>query len=97
MLIGCRPQAKNEDKVGANEIEQTARSYLQPKLSNGESTTNIIAKFGKPFYQYETKSGELCMYFRFDEENKAALAAGVGGFTGFFTNNHLSHWVPIYR
>jgi hypothetical protein len=95
MLLSCRRQSE-QAPLTADEIKQKARGYLQPLLQSGESTTNIIAKFGPPFYQYETGMHELAMYFHFSGHDHAALAAGVGGFTGFFTNNQLESWEPIY-
>ena len=81
----------------ASNIEQKAREYLQPLLHIGDTTNSLIARFGAPFYQYETGEHELAMYFYFPDQDHAALAAGVGGFTGFFTNNQLSYWDPIYQ
>jgi hypothetical protein len=77
--------------------EQRARAYLQPFLHSGESTTNIIARFGYPISQNETRMHELRMDFLFSDTNHVALVAGVGGFTAFFTNNQLSDWLPIYK
>ena len=94
LSFSCR-QADQAPLTSA-QIEQKARAYLQPLLHSGDSTTNIIAKFGPPFYQYETGMHELAMYFDFHHTNQAALAAGVCGFTGFFTNNQLESWDPGY-
>lgn len=95
MLLSCRRE-QEQGPLTAEQIEQKARAYLQPLVQSGASTTNIIAKFGPPFYQYETGNHELAMYFHFSDHDPAALAAGVGGFTGFFTNSQLAHWDPIY-
>jgi len=84
-------------EVTADGLEQRARQYLEPQLHIGDTTTNLITKFGKPLRQDETQTHELVMYFFFPDTDRAALAAGVGGFTGFFTNNVLAHWEPIYR
>lgn len=95
LSLSCR-QA-DQAPLTAVQIEQKARAYLQPLLHAGDTTTNIIAKFGAPDYQYETGTHELAMYFHFSDHDHEALASGVGGFTGFFTNSQLSHWDPIYR
>ena len=98
MLISCCPEGgKNHDEDKTNGIEQKARKYLQPMLHIGDSTTNIIEQFGLPFYQYETQSHELSMNFFFSDKNHEALAAGVGGFTAFFTRHQLTRWDPIYE
>jgi hypothetical protein len=95
ILLSCR-QRSDQAPLTTQQIDQKARGYLQPLLQSGDSTTNIIARFGAPFYQYETGMHEKAMYFDFPDNDHAALAAGVGGFTGFFTNNQLAHWEPIY-
>ena len=92
--------AENLDLVvrgGSVDLEVNAKNYLQPMLHIGDSSTNVMARFGLPISQYETGMHELCMYFMFSDTNHAATLAGVGGFTGFFTNNQLSHWEPIYK
>jgi hypothetical protein len=66
-------------------------------LRPGDSLTNIIARFGPPVYRHETGMHELRMDFYFFDTNRVAAAAAVGGFTGFFTNNQLSDWLPIYQ
>jgi hypothetical protein len=81
----------------AKEADQKARAYLRPLLPIGENVTDIIEKFGPPLYKSTTGDGKLSMSFFFDDHNKAALAAGVGGFTAFFTNNLLVSWEPIYE
>jgi hypothetical protein len=92
--LSCR--RADRTPLTAEQIEQNARAYLQPLLHSGDSTTNIIARFGHPEYQYVTGMHEQAMYFLFPRTDHAALAAGVGGFTGFFTNSYLAHWEPIY-
>ncbi len=87
MLASCHPQ----------DADQKARAYLRPLLPIGENVTNIIEKFGPPLDKYITGEGKLSMNFDFDDHDKAALAAGVGGFTAFFTNNLLASWEPIYE
>jgi uncharacterized protein YceK len=76
--------------------EGMARAYLQPQLHMGDTTNYMIAKFGKPDRQYETGLHETALVFKFPESNHDAFASGVAGFTGFFTNSQLAHWVPIY-
>jgi hypothetical protein len=92
-LVSCGRQSE----ATADGSEQRARRYLEPQLHIGDTTTNLITKFGKPLRQDETGNHELVMDFFFPDTDQAALAAGVGGFTGFFTNNMLAHWEPIYR
>jgi len=92
-LISCRQHSGGS----AGDLEQQARAYLQPQLYSGDTTNSLIARFGPPQDQYETGTHELSMSFFFLDDNHAALAAGVGGFTAFFTNNQLAHWDPIYR
>lgn len=97
----CRQKTKEQIKTAdidkPVDFEARAKNYLQPMLKTGDSSTNIIAQFGLPVRQYETRTHELCMYFLFADTNQAAASAGVGGFTGFFTNGQLSSWVPIYK
>ncbi len=93
IFASCRQKTKEE--VKSIDLNVSARNYLQPMLQIGDYSTNIIARFGLPIRQYETGTHELCMYFLFSDTNHAAT--GVGGFAGFFTNNQLAHWEPIYK
>ena len=92
-LISCRQHSGGS----AGDLERQARAYLQPQLHDGDTTNSLSAKFGPPEYQHETGTHELSMGVFFLDDNHAALAAGVGGFTAFFTNNQLVHWDPIYH
>ncbi|MEI8291020.1 MAG: hypothetical protein WCH99_16265 [Verrucomicrobiota bacterium] len=81
-------------------IEITASNYLRPLLHIGESTTNIINRFGVPTSQHETAAHKLIMDFYFSPDiskTNMALKAGVGGVVCVFTNNCLSDWAPVYR
>jgi hypothetical protein len=89
MLLSCRQHSA---------VEQSARTYLQPILHSGESTTNIIARFGAPYSHAETSvPGLTTMYFQFSDKDRVALPAGVFGFTAFVTNNQLVSWEPNYE
>jgi hypothetical protein len=91
MLISC-----SRHKAISGSDSERARAYLQPLLHLGESTTNMISRFGPPVYQETTKTN-LTLYFAFPDDNKAARAAGVGGFEAFFTSNQLTRWYPAYE
>jgi hypothetical protein len=97
MSLSCHRGEQSHSEAENNETEQKARAFLQPMLHVGDSPTNLIARFGPPVYQYETQTHELSMSFSFSTEKQTALAAGVGGFTAFFTANQLTHWDPIYE
>ena len=88
-----REQARVE--LTADQIEQKARAFLQPYLQLGDSSNNFIARFGSPVYSYETNQKSF-LYFNFPLSDHKAMAAGIGGFMGIFTNNQLVHWEPTY-
>jgi hypothetical protein len=89
MLLSCRRHSA---------AEQSARAYLQPLLYSGESTTNIIARFGAPYSRAETSiPGLTAMYFQFSGKDRTALPTEVFGFTAFITNNLLVNWEPNYH
>ncbi len=106
IFASCRPKGANvESKNGnaetidskAQEIERKGREYLQPLLHVGESSADLVRRFGNPTQKMEISSNELCLDFFFFDQNRAAENAGVGGFTAFFVSNQLSRWVPIYQ
>jgi hypothetical protein len=96
-LIAQSTNCAEGTSAGAKEAERKAREYLQPLLHIGEPLTNIIARFGPPIDKSETPAKELVLYFMFRDNEEKAIAAEVGGFTGFFTNNVLTSWEPIYE
>jgi hypothetical protein len=89
MLLSCSQHSA---------VEQRAQAYLQPLLHSGESTTNIIARFGTPFGQAKTSVPGLTTWsFQLPDKDRAALPAEVFGFTAFVTNSQLVSWEPIYQ
>jgi hypothetical protein len=89
VLLSCRRQSA---------VEQRAQKYLQPLLHSGESTTNIIARFGTPFGQAKTSVPGLTTWsFQLPDKDRAALPTAVFGFTAFITNSQLVSWEPIYQ
>jgi hypothetical protein len=89
VLLSCRRHSV---------AEQKARAYLQPLLYSGESTANIVARFGVPYSRAETSvPGFTTMYFQFTGKDRAALPTEVFGFTAFITNNQLVKWEPNWQ
>jgi hypothetical protein len=76
--------------------EQKAQSYIDTLLRVGDTTTNLIARYGPPDYQFETEDRELALCLHLPHSREAA-AAGVGGFVGYFVTNRLVRWQPIYQ
>ena len=80
-----------------SDVEQEARKSLQPLLHSGESITNLISRFGSPINKSELANGELTLDFLFSsEQEKSIQSANVHGFVGWFTNNQLIRWEPIF-
>ena len=77
--------------------EQAAKKSLQPMLHIGESTTNLISRFGAPIDKSELKSGELTLDFAFSlKQEQFFQVKNVHGFVAWFTNNQLVRWEPIF-
>ena len=98
VLISCRQKQRSDQTNGNDDLwDRNAKAYLQTRLQMGASTNAIIERFGVPINQYETATHELSLYFYFSRNDHEANRAGVGGFVGFFTNNQLERWEPVYR
>lgn len=97
-LVSCRPGGADTRLDSNNELirQRAAEEYLQSLLQAGESVTNLVSKFGRPAFQSETPSKELCLTFYLPQGGNAANTAGISAFDAFFVSNRLSRWLPIY-
>jgi hypothetical protein len=79
-----------------SEIQQGARNLLRSRLTFDEPKSNVIASFGAPRSQYEAANHELRLYYYFADNDMEAITNGLGGFVGFFNNDLLTRYEPIY-
>src|ERR1700690_2862702 len=79
ILVSCRPkESKPESESSSAEtIKKNAEDYLKPLLHIGESSTNVVERFGPPLEKSEIQNNELRLDFLFSDNNQAAQAAGV--------------------
>jgi hypothetical protein len=98
MITSCgKKQIDTSYKTKYLNTEQAARMSLQPMLHIGESTTNLISRFGLPINKTELESGELSFDFAFSlKQEQLFQVKNVHGFIAWFTNNQLVRWDPIF-
>src|SRR5258708_37694610 len=66
VMTSCRPK-ENQAQFNNDpqSIKEKANAYLDPLLHIGESTTNLIQRFGSPTREDLLPNNELCLSFFF--------------------------------
>jgi hypothetical protein len=99
VIISCKPRARN-DRLRIDKelsLQRAADEYLRGVLQVGESSTNLIDRFGPPSFSSTTPTKETCYTFYLPDESNAVAIAGISGFDAFFVSNRLTRWFPIYQ
>jgi hypothetical protein len=99
VLVSCHPKsgAPNSKNDNTTVGKENAQNYLDSILQTGESSDDLVKKFGPPKHKFETQTKELCLLFYFSDQNQIekARAAGILGFSAYFISNRLTSWEPI--
>ena len=86
---------KKQPFTTEDELERLGSNYLSSVMIEGESETNLIARFGQPFYEFTTETHQVSLDFWFSKTNRAAANVGVAGVTVFCASNRVVSWDPI--